>query len=292
MKFGALPVAKVGPEWIVQSDSVRTVIQIDDANNDGLIDNEEWDAFTAGTGGGIDTGTTNAVYDGDTGTSGTLYSDTVHMDGDNVTDIMDTLSNDFEADPNLFGNVVCFAKGTRILTSNGWKPIEDIAVGDEIVVRSGSTKPVRWIGTRYADLAAFQQNPKLRPVRINAGALGKELPVRDLWVSRQHRMLVQSVIANRMFGQRNVLVPAIKLTSLPGIAIDDEVREIEYLHLLFDQHEIIQAEGAPTESLFTGPEALKAMSADAREEILTIFPELGEMNYEPELNRSGFTGDC
>ena len=112
--------------------------------------------------------------------------------------------------------------------------------------------------------------------------MGGGFPERDLLVSRQHRMLVRSKITERMFGKAEVLIPAIKLIELPGIFIDESVDSVEYYHLLFDRHEIIYAEGAPTESLFTGPEALKSLSQEAREEILTIFPEITELSYKPE----------
>jgi hypothetical protein len=94
-------------------------------------------------------------------------------------------------------------------------------------------------------------------------------------------MLVRSRIAERMFGVPDVLVPAIKLTALPGIYVDETLEDITYLHLLFDHHEILLAEGAPSESLLTGPEALKAVGDDAREELELIFPELHQRSPKP-----------
>lgn len=41
----------------------------------------------------------------------------------------------------------------------------------------------------------------------------------------------------------------------------------------------MESEGAETESLFTGPEALKAVENEARQEILAIFPELAELDH-------------
>ena len=79
--------------------------------------------------------------------------------------------------------------------------------------------------------------------------------------------------------QSDVLIAAIKLTALPGIFIDEDVEEVEYYHLLFDQHQVIIAEGAPSESLFTGPHTLSMLSNEAREEIFTIFPELRDLDY-------------
>lgn len=127
----------------------------------------------------------------------------------------------------------------------------------------------------------FQANPKLRPVRICAHAMGGNLPARDLVVSRQHRMVVSSKITERMFGADSVLISAIKLTELPGIYVDESIEAVEYFHLLFDQHEVIVAEGTPSESLFTGPEAQKTLSEDALEELFALFPDLDD----PDVTR-------
>ncbi|WP_133485025.1 Hint domain-containing protein [Aliiroseovarius marinus] len=77
-----------------------------------------------------------------------------------------------------------------------------------------------------------------------------------------------------MFGDENALVAGIRLTELPGIYVDHDVHEAEYYHLVFDQHEIVIANGAYSESFFPGPEALKALTAEALEEITTLFPVL------------------
>ena len=61
---------------------------------------------------------------------------------------------------------------------------------------------------------------------------------------------------------------------MTGIEIDDSRQPLEYFHLLFDRHEIVCSNGAQTESLFTGPEALKSVDPSARAEIMALFPEL------------------
>ena len=82
-----------------------------------------------------------------------------------------------------------------------------------------------------------------------------------------------------MFGMIEVLTPAIKLTALPGIYVDDSVDSVKYFHLLFDHHQMIFAENAPTESLFIGPEALESLGTAVRREIFGIFPELADLNH-------------
>ncbi|CAN0606221.1 unnamed protein product, partial [Ectocarpus sp. 12 AP-2014] len=72
---------------------------------------------------------------------------------------------------------------------------------------------------------------------------------------------------------------------LPGIYVDDTLDRVDYYHLLFDDHEIILAEGAPSESLFTGPEALKSVSPEARREIIEMFPKVAEHDYAPNPAR-------
>lgn len=192
--------------------------------------------------------------------------------GDRIDDV---LSQD--------SSVICFCRKTLIETSEGAVPVEDLAVGSLVLNDKGDFLPLRWIGRRKVMPVELAQSSKLHPIRISAGALGRGLPTRDLLVSRQHRLLVSSKIVERMFGKKDVLVSAVKLSLLPGIYTDENVDEVEYFYLLFDSHEIIFAEGVPTESLYTGPEALRAVSPEMHEEILMIFPHLAKpnCNFEP-----------
>jgi hypothetical protein len=97
-----------------------------------------------------------------------------------------------------------------------------------------------------------------------AGALGAGLPRRDLVVSQQHRLLISSKITERVAGDREVLVAAKKLVGWrPGISIEDDLGRVTYRHVLLDSHQIIFAEGTPTESLLTGPMALSNFSPTA-----------------------------
>ncbi|MDJ0994771.1 MAG: Hint domain-containing protein [Dinoroseobacter sp.] len=183
------------------------------------------------------------------------------------------------------GPIPCLTKGTRISTPCGDCPIEDLSVGDVVLTAGGAAREIRWIGRRALNATDLARTEGLRPVRISQGALGDDLPTRDLLVSRQHRMLVRSKIAERMFGTPEVLVAAIKLTELPGIFVDPTVETVEYIHLLFDEHEVILAEDTPTESLLTGAEALRCLNAEARAEIEILFPELGQACQKPSPAR-------
>lgn len=179
-----------------------------------------------------------------------------------------------------YSDVVCFASGTLIETETGARLVEELVAGDGLVTKSHGLQPLILNMSRRLSAQDLQDNPKLRPVRISAGALGKGLPSRDLLVSRQHRMLISSKIAMRMFGKPDVLVSAIKLTELPGIYIDESVTSVTYHHLLMESHQVIFAENAPAESLLTGEEALQTLAPEALEELQTLFPQLKEMKSD------------
>lgn len=174
--------------------------------------------------------------------------------------------------------VICFAAGTMMETADGSRRIETLRRGDLVLTKDNGFQPIRWIGSRRIGAAVLKDNPNLRPIRIKAGALGAGTPASDLVVSPQHRILVRSKIAQRMFGACEVLVAARQLLEIEGVEVAQDILEVEYFHFMFDRHEVVLANGAETESLYTGPEALKAVGPAARDEILTLFPELRDMD--------------
>ena len=171
--------------------------------------------------------------------------------------------------------VTCFTPGTLIATARGPVAVEHLAAGDMIVTRDHGLQPLRWVGRRDLSLADLIAGPKLQPVRIAAGALGAGLPERDMLVSPQHRMLMTGARAEMFFGADEVLVAALHLTTLPGV---EQVltRGISYLHLLFDDHELIEADGAWAESFQPAERALRDLEDEQRAEIVALFPDLAE----------------
>lgn len=150
-------------------------------------------------------------------------------------------------------SVVCFAKGTMIEAKSGMVAIEDLRAGDLVRTRDNDFQPFGWIGSRKLRTQELSMHQNLRPIRIDAGALGPNTPSSDLSVSPQHRVLVRSKIARQLFDSDEVLVAAKHLQGLPGVDVDEEVSEVEYFQVLFDRHEIIFANGAEAESVFTAP---------------------------------------
>ena len=187
-------------------------------------------------------------------------------------------------------NVVCFGADVLITTASGQVAAGDLVVGDMVETRDAGLQEIRWTCSRTLDAATLAANPRLRPIRIGKGALGAGLPHSDLIVSPQHRILVRSKIAQKIFGTNEVLVAARQLCQLPGIDVAEDLDRVTYVHFLFDAHQIVLANGAETESLFTGAEALKSVGPAAREEIFAIFPELELRTEAPIAARQLVSG--
>lgn len=184
-----------------------------------------------------------------------------------------------QTDPNP-GAIPCLTGGTLIATPNGQVRVENLCPGDLVSTVGGGSRPLASVFHRSLTTQDLRTNPNLYPVRICEGALGSGLPSRDLLVSRQHRMQVSSPIAVRMFGTAKVLIAAVKLVGMPGIFVDTSVENLTYFHLLFEEHEVLFAEGAPTESLFLGDEAIKALPKETLSEIAVIFPNFQRIHLE------------
>ena len=161
--------------------------------------------------------------------------------------------------------IICFTAETRIATASGLREVQDLQAGDLVVTRDHGLQPVRWAGKRTVPAKG-----RMAPIRFEAGVVGNE---RALLVSPQHRMLIQGAEPNLLFGETEILASAKHLVNGGSVATCPG-GEVTYVHILFDQHEIIYAEGAPSESFFPGDSGLNAVQDAAREELFVLFPEL------------------
>lgn len=171
--------------------------------------------------------------------------------------------------PNLLP--VCFTPGTLILTPRGEVPVERLEVGDLVVTRDRGAQPLRWIGRRRVVGQGI-----FAPVRIMAGALGN---ARDLLVSQQHRMLLTGWQAELLFGESEVLAAAKHLVNGDTIRLAP-CETVEYLHIMFDRHEIVTSELIPSESFYAGGLAAER-DPQIRTELAALFPELAGQGRDP-----------
>jgi Hint domain/RTX calcium-binding nonapeptide repeat (4 copies) len=174
--------------------------------------------------------------------------------------------------------VVCFTPGAKIATARGARPVESLKVGDLVRTRDHGLQPIRWVGARTLRGPELLNDPSLQPIRITKGALGNGLPLRDMRVSRQHRMLHTSPQTELLFGEDEVLVRAYHLTHLPGVRAE-RLEEVTYIHILFDRHELVLADGAWSESFQPGARSIGGLDDRERGELFKIFPDLVQRGF-------------
>lgn len=170
------------------------------------------------------------------------------------------------------GGVICFTPGTRLLTPEGPKLIETLRPGDLIQTKDNGPQEILWRGSRRMSGARLYAMPHLRPVRFRAGALGQGRPDEDLWVSPQHRMLLKGAAARALFNSDEVLVAAEDLVNDHSITVDASLREVTYIHLLLDRHNVIFANGMETESFHPSNTALDTIDPQDRARLLALLP--------------------
>lgn len=175
--------------------------------------------------------------------------------------------------------IPCFALGTIVETPAGPRPVESIRPGDLVRTLDAGPQVVRWVGRRGLGLSDVIANPALQPVELAQGALGPMVPDRTLTVSPQHRVLLSGSRCELLFGECEVLVPAIHLVGLAGVR--QCLAPVTYVHLMFDRHQIVQTHGVWSESFQPGELVLGSMPDPQREELLELFPDLARAETFP-----------
>lgn len=132
---------------------------------------------------------------------------------------------------------VCFAAGTLIATPEGQRIVEELGIGDLVMTASGETRSIRWIG-RQTVVAMFASPLKNYPIRIAAGALHDNIPLRDLYLSPEHALFMDGLLV-----QANALVND---TTVTRVAEPDQ--SFTYFHIELEDHSLILAEGTPAET--------------------------------------------
>jgi hypothetical protein len=143
-------------------------------------------------------------------------------------------------------NPVCFVKGTRILTIDGYIPIEKLKLNASLISKgrivNGNFRadPNGCVVKKLKGIGNFKvdgNKKKNAPICIKKNAFFHNYPSRDLYVSADHGIIV---------GTKNV--QAKDLVNDDTIYRCSEFGEVEYFHVELDHHSAIIAENMPTES--------------------------------------------
>jgi hypothetical protein len=150
--------------------------------------------------------------------------------------ISDTSVNPISSSSTVVSTPICFARGTHIQIGEQSKPVETLSISNQVSTKTASAA-IKWIGyqRRTPEFAQFQD---YLPVKISAGALDDHVPLRDLYLSPDHAVLVDGhlVHAKALVNGKTI----VQMTEWAG--------DIEYYHIETEAHEIIYAEGVPCET--------------------------------------------
>ena len=167
------------------------------------------------------------------------FSETVILasTGSNASGYSGTLANiTLTVTGTVDDNPICFVRGTQLATPRGNTVVEKLRPGDEVSTPVGPAR-VRWIGRRAYDGRFINGNHLALPVTIMAGALGENMPARNLQVSPGHGIWLAGV-----------LVPAWRLVNGLSVVQADAVESVEYYHVELEGHGLLLAHGVPVES--------------------------------------------
>ena len=160
--------------------------------------------------------------------------------------------------------VVSFTRGTRItLASGAQKPIEELQVGDLVLTRDSGPQAIRWIGASTA-----RATGAFAPIRIRAGALHND---NDLIVSPDHRLFIYQRSDRIGAGRSEILVRARHLVNGDTV-VQEEGGFVDYFQLVFDEHQIIYAEGIAAETLLLDEQTRPALPPELDEKLSQILP--------------------
>lgn len=166
----------------------------------------------------------------------------------------------------------CFAKGTLIDTPHGPRLIEDLRTGDCVTVDGGPPKRILWVGSGRVD-----GRGRHAPVRIRPGVLGA---TRDVLVSPQHRVLIHGWHSELLFAEPTVFVPALALIN--GTSVTQQpMAQVDYFHILLDQHAVLTTSGLKSESLF--PACDHRQRPPALTEAMELIPALRQVVAQATL---------
>jgi hypothetical protein len=250
----------VNVTWFSATSATLNLVAIDADGNETNV------GSTAFNTGAFSAGTTTVTFDDNTIASLPPGNYTFRVDADGVVfDLRGPASGE---------TFICFLEGTRIRTPQGDVAVESLRPGDLVLTADGRHEPVLFVGRQT--IAPYFGTPEARnPILIRAGALAEGVPASDLKVSPYHGMVVDGVLC---FAQ--ALVNGTSIVQVPA-----PTGTFAYYNVELAAHEVILAEGAPTESFCDN---VPRERFDNHAEFVALFPEgreVGEMDLPHAKSR-------
>lgn len=141
-------------------------------------------------------------------------------------------------DSTLAGVPFGIVAGTKVASRMGWRPVEAIAAGDEVLTFDGGLQAVVAVERRTVVSDACNTPEEDWPLFVPAGALGNR---EEMLMLPGQTVLIESDAAEEAFGDPFALIPAVALDGFRGITRIVPEARLEIVTLHFAQDEIVFA---------------------------------------------------
>lgn len=128
--------------------------------------------------------------------------------------------------------------GTRVATRMGWRPVEAIAVGDDVLTFDHGLQTVIEVRREVVWNANSTCPQHLWPLLVPAGALGN---LQETYLLPEQQVLVESDAAEDYLGDPFAMLPAAALDGFRGITRQKPADMIEVVTLHFRRDEVVFA---------------------------------------------------
>ena len=130
--------------------------------------------------------------------------------------------------------------GTRVATPSGWRPVEAIAVGDEVMTFDAGFQPVTALARALLWTPIEACPEELHPITVPAGLLGNRTPLRLL---PDTGVMLESDLAEELTGDPFAVIPAHALLACPSVSRTCPEGYAEVISLGFAGEHLVYAEG-------------------------------------------------
>lgn len=129
--------------------------------------------------------------------------------------------------------------GTRVATSLGWRAVQALCAGDLVVTFDAGLQPLTGV-TRHPVWTGTDACPqRFWPLDLSRGVLGNRAPLR---IMPHQVVMVESDLAETLWGDPFALVPGAALDAMPGVNRAPPGQNAEAVQLHFETEQVVFAE--------------------------------------------------
>lgn len=147
------------------------------------------------------------------------------------------------------GALTGLVAGTKVATAIGWRPVEAIVEGDQVLTFDGGMQTVVRIQRKVLWNGTGACPARFWPLEVPAEALGNR---ETMWLLPEQGVVVESDAAEEFLGDPFALMPAAALDGVRGIARVPMMDQVEVITLYFDEDQVVFANSG---ALFFCPSA-------------------------------------